>query len=122
MSLLMYIYQFCDQLYPNVSRDVERLYGCIKRAKHVDWDEVKRIFKTVDHLMEQLTDLISNVADDIYDYDCTDTFIMVMTKFHKKANEKWKKMRMTFSGVTIGMKRTFKTFLFAPTLCMECFE
>eukprot|EP01083_Nonionella_stella_P215996 776939_1 len=122
VSLLMYIYQFCDEHYPKVLREVERLYDYLKRAKHVNWDEVELTFKTANQLMEQIKDLIRNVSDGIDEYDCEDTFVVIMTRFYKKASVKWKRMRMSFGGASVNIRRSFRIFSFVPTLCMECLE
>jgi len=109
-SLLMYIYEFADRKYPNAIKVLPELSDTLKAASSMEVETLKQAYQRIQDNMGEIKKLIQ--SDEIENYDMDDRFIMVLTKFHKKASPKMKKFNMTVGNVMVSTKRVMKKFSF----------
>merc|ERR1719242_636991 len=109
-SLLMYIYEFCDRKYPNALKVVDELTNVVKAASSMETETLKQAFGRIKENMTTIKNLVT--SDEFENYDMDDQFLIVMEKFHKKADKGMKKFNMTVQNVMTSTKRVMKKYSF----------
>ena len=110
-SLLMYIYEFCDEHYPKVLNVLTELKSILKISASSETDTLNKLYDKMKDNRKLLKDIIT--SDDIDEtYDIDDRFIRVMKEFYKKSESSMKKLHMTVGNVLVSTKRLMKKFVF----------
>eukprot|EP01084_Bolivina_argentea_P253693 426264_1 len=119
-SLSMYIYEFCDRKYPSALKILDELRDTLKAASSMEIETLKQAYERIQANMKEIKNLIT--SDEIENYDMDDRFIMVLTKFHKRATPKMKKFNMTVGNVMVSTKRVMKKFSYGSEQTPQTIE